>query len=128
MSRSVADLSTTQTAKAGSVTLGTATVVRLMCAQSDADSGWICRLLALGKGYKVYERDLPFGRSAVLIKGLGTSVLLTQGGQTAIKTTLQSVNEGQAQILHDLAAIGMLHFCAPTRGRAQPTRPLLETT
>lgn len=88
--------------------MATSSIVRLKCADSDASIGWIARLINLRKGYRVSERPLAFGRTAVLIRSPEAYLHLVQGGNTAVKTTLAALSAEQAQILSDLDSIGML--------------------
>lgn len=82
--------------------------VTLKACESEASMGWHCRLIDLGKGYRVSERPLPFGRTSVCIKRAGTGLILKQGGSTAVRTVIEKPTPEQLSMLDDLRLIGML--------------------
>lgn len=83
-------------------------VVVMKTVNSEASTGWHVRLAELGKGYKVSDRALPFGRVSVCVKHNGAAVILKQGGASSVRTLIENPTPAQVSIIADLRNIGML--------------------
>lgn len=84
------------------------TIVRLRTLMSPANLGWMSRLYALDKGYRVTSSKVGFGRAEHIIRRGGVALTLTQGNETAVKCCLKDLTAEESAILEDLEGIGML--------------------